>query len=269
MKEKITFSFGKNWQSFLKSVDEERIKNAELSLTTFLMLDNLKGKSFLDIGCGSGLFSYAAFNLGAKKIVSFDIDPFSVECCKYLHKKANKPKNWEIYEGSILDKNFITRLGKFDIVYAWGVLHHTGKMWKAIENSANLVNKGGYLYMAIYNKVKGRRGSEFWLKVKKIYNASPKVGKYAIETLYILKFFASNLLRFKNPITRIRNYKSKRGMNWKTDVIDWLGGYPYEFATVEEIFKFMKLKFPDFNLVNIKTTNNLGNNEYLFKRSEV
>ena len=104
MKEKITFSFGKNWQKFLKCLTKTKLKNAELSLTDFLKSKNLKGKTFLDIGCGSGIFSYAAFNLNAKKVVSFDVDPFSVACCKYLHKKAGEPKNWEIYRGSILDE---------------------------------------------------------------------------------------------------------------------------------------------------------------------
>ncbi|MCZ6594898.1 MAG: 50S ribosomal protein L11 methyltransferase, partial [Bacteroidetes bacterium] len=117
----MTFSFGKNWQNFLKSFNDDRVKTAELSITEFLQLRSLQGKSFLDIGCGSGLFSYAAFNLGAKQIVSFNLDPFSVECCNYLHKKADSPNNWDIYEGSILDYNFISKLSKFDIVYSWGV----------------------------------------------------------------------------------------------------------------------------------------------------
>ncbi len=265
MEEKITFSFGKNWQNFLKSINEDRIKNAEISLTEFLKLENLKGKSFLDIGCGSGLFSYVAFKLGAKKVVSFDVDHFSVECCKYLHKKANSPSNWEIYQGSILDSNFISELGKFDIVYAWGVLHHTGKMWEAIENSARQVDKNGYYYIAIYNKIGGRKGSEFWLRIKKIYNSSPKIGKQAMEMLYILMYvFIPNLMRLRNPLKNIKDCKS-RGMDWRTDITDWLGGYPYEFATVEEVFKFMKVKFPNFNLVNLKAKNGLVNNWYLFK----
>lgn len=266
MKGKITFSFGQNWQNFLKSLDEERLKNAEISIVDFIGLNNLDGLSFLDIGCGSGIFSYAAFNLKAKKIVSFDVDPFSVECCEYLYKKANSPGNWKIYKGSILDDNFISKLGTFDIVYSWGVLHHTGEMLEAIKNSAKLVNKGGFYYIAIYNEVEGRRGSEFWLKIKKFYNSSPKIVKQVIETMYIFNYFVWKLIRFKNPMTHIRNYKSKRGMSWRTDITDWLGGYPYEFAKVEKVFKFIKTEYPDFNLVNIKTTNGLGNNWYLFKR---
>jgi SAM-dependent methyltransferase len=266
MTEKTTFSFGQNWQYFLKSLTEDSIKNAELSLIGFLHVEDLQGKSFLDIGCGSGLFSYAAFKLGAKKVVSFDADPFSIGCCNYLHKKANSPENWDIYEGSVLDQNFIVQLGKFDIVYSWGVLHHTGNMWEAIKNSARLVDKGGYYYIAIYNKVQGKRGSEFWLKRKKLYNQSPKIVKYGLELHHIcLYHIIVPLVRGKNFIKAIKNYDSRRGMNWRRDITDWLGGYPYEFATVEEIFTFMKTNFPDFKLVNIKTTNTVGNNWYLFQ----
>jgi 2-polyprenyl-6-hydroxyphenyl methylase/3-demethylubiquinone-9 3-methyltransferase len=55
-------------------------------------------------------------------------------------------------------------------------------------------------------------------------------------------------------------------MDWITNIRDWLGGYPYEFATVEEVFKFMKINFPDFKLANIKTTNTVDANWFLFKR---
>jgi len=267
MKQNITFSFGRNWQDFLKSLSEDRFKNAKFSLTEFLGLDNLQGKSYLDIGCGSGLFSYAAFGLGADKVVSFDLDPFSIECCKYLREKADSPRNWELYQGSILDDNFISKLGKYDIVYAWGVLHHTGKMWEAIKNSAELVNNGGYYYIAIYNKVEGMMGSEFWLRIKKLYNSSPRIGKRALEALYMSAYFIVYLFSLRNPVTNIRNYKSHRGMSWRTDIIDWLGGYPYEFATVAEIVEFMKTNFPNFNCINTKKASGLANSWYLFQRN--
>lgn len=267
-----TFSFGRNWQTFLRSFDEERLKIAELSLMEFLNMPDLRGRSFLDVGCGSGLFSYAAFKLGAKSIVSFDLDPFSVECCKYLCERANNPPHWKVCEGSALDTDFLSRLGNFDIVYSWGVLHHTGKMWNAIERTAGLVNPGGYYYIALYNKILARNGSAswvhpFWLKVKTLYNTYPFLGNYILEPLAMAAYLAIVVARGENPITHIRNYKSHRGMSWCTDATDWLGGYPYEFATVEEVFKFVKGKFTDFNLINIKVTSGRGLNWYLFQRS--
>ena len=115
MKKDIIFSFGKNWKNFLNRITDDRIREAEKSLTDFLKTDDLQGKNFLDIGCGSGLFSYSAYRLGANHVVSFDVDPFSVECCRYMHQKAGSPENWQVLEGSILDSEFINSLGKFEI----------------------------------------------------------------------------------------------------------------------------------------------------------
>ncbi|MEW5946805.1 MAG: class I SAM-dependent methyltransferase [bacterium] len=264
--QKASFSFGANWRRFLNALSEERLENARRSLTGFFEMDNLRGKTFLDVGCGSGIFSHSAFMLGAEKIVSFDVDPLSVECCRFMREKAGSPGNWEISAGSVLDDDYVSTLGTFDVVYSFGVLHHTGRMWEAIKNSARLVAKGGYYYIAIYNRVDGRFGSAFWLKVKRFYNRHPFVGKYILGNAAVLYYFLSILKGFRNPFAIIRNYKQKRGMDWRTDVTDWLGGYPYEFASVEEIFRFMKTNFPDFRLLNVKTVNGRGNNWYLFRR---
>ncbi len=266
VKDKATFSFGKNWYDFLKVVTPERLEHAAVSIKDFMGVDDLKGKTVVDIGCGSGIFSYAMSQMKPERLVSFDVDPFSVKCCEHMREKAGNPPNWEVLEGSVLDGKFVSELGKFDLVYSWGVLHHTGDMWDAIKKSAHLVNKNGYYYIALYNKVEGGRDSEFWLKVKKLYNRHPLVGRYVLEPFYMFVYFLSNLLGFRNPFKNLKNYKSRRGMNWRINVTDWVGGYPYEYATVEEVFQFMKSHFPDFQLVNIKSTNGLGNNWFLFKR---
>ncbi len=263
--EKITFSFGRNWQKFLKSINDERIRQAETSISEFIELPSLENKTFLDIGCGSGLFSFAAWRLKASQITSFDYDPFSVECGRHMHEKAGKPSNWQISSGSVLDKAFLESLGTFDVVYSWGVLHHTGQMWNAISNAATRVKPGGLFYFTLYNKVEDIVGSEFWVRIKKLYNASPKLGKALLEFLYFLAYFPSEIIKRRNPVRNILTYHEKRGMHWKTDFSDWLGGYPYEFATTEEVFKFMKKNFPSFKLVNLKTTNGLGINWFLYK----
>ncbi len=261
----MNFSFGRNWLLFLKNCNEEQIRVARSSLQEFLGIKNFKGKSFLDIGSGSGLFSYGAFQLEAERIVSIDIDPFSVQCCQHMYEKAHRPANWKIFQGSMLDKAFLLQFKDFDIVYSWGVLHHTGQMWEAIKNSASLVKRDGFYYIALYNHVDGTLGSRFWLKIKKFYNHSPKPIQSLLVNSYCLAIILRCLVSLQNPIHFIRNYKSLRGMSFKTDAIDWVGGYPYEFATVEEIFQFMKSNFPKFKLVNIKSTNHFGNNWFLFQ----
>lgn len=261
------FSFGKNWSQFLGTLDEERFKVAEESLTDFLGTKSLKGMTFLDIGSGSGLFSHAAFRLGAEKVVSVDVDRFSVQCTRFLHEKAGSPPNWEVHEGSILIPSFMSTLGTFDIVYSWGVLHSTGRMWESIENAGNLVKEGGCLYISIYNKVEGVFGSKTWLLITRFYNWAPGLVKRLIEVALMGGTIIYYLGKLQNPIKVIRHYKSRRGMDWRTDIIDWLGKYPYEYATVEEMFKFVKSRMPDFQLANIKTTNGLATNWFLFRRT--
>lgn len=260
------FSFGKNWQIFLKSLTDKKIDRAIQSLRDFLSTDNLESKTFIDIGCGSGLFSYAAYRLGAKKVISIDADPFSTGCCRFLHHQANNPQNWEIHDGSVLDNKFLDQFDQFDIVYSWGVLHHTGNMIEAIKNSAGLVQLNGYYYISIYNRKDGLFNSCYWLRIKQFYNRSPKIIKLIMEYSYMLKFIIAKLCRLKNPMNAISSYYSKRGMNWRADIRDWLGGYPYEFATPGEIVEIVYRNFPSFQLIRLETNSEIGCNSFLFKR---
>lgn len=266
-KDKKHFSFGENWQEFLKTLDDERKKEAKKSLADFLGGRNaIKGKTFVDFGSGSGLFSLAAYLLGAKKVFSVDIDDFSVACAKYLRKKEGTPKNWEIKKGSALDRKFIKSLGKFDIVYSWGVLHHTGDMYSALENVSKLMTEKGIFFLAIYNRNQGRSAllsgsSELWLKIKRFYNNTPKIGKKVVEGLYYAYFVLGYLLLLKNPFAYMKDYGKNRGMSFHHDAVDWLGGYPYEFAAPEEIINY----FGKLNISCKKLTyrNGIGCNEYL------
>ena len=240
-KKENSFSFGKNWKDFIDtSFSEDRVELAKRSLADFLGgVDNIKGKTFIDIGCGSGLFSFAAFLLGAKGVVSVDVDENSIACVKRLREKLDNPSNWKVIQGSALDTQFIKSLGQFDVVYSWGVLHHTGDMYKALDNIACLMSPTGLFYLAIYNR--GRSAwigtSTFWLRVKKLYNQCGFIGKNVIFGIYSVYFFLDSLIAMKNPFRRMRSFK-RRGMNWKHNVLDWLGGYPYEFASPDEIINF-------------------------------
>ncbi len=268
-----SFAFGKNWQLFIKKhLNQARVDETKKSFIEFYDGHNLKGKTFIDVGCGSGLFSLVAYQLGASKILSFDIDLDSVKCCEYLREKEGNPANWQIMHGSILDENFVSKLGKYDFIYSWGVLHHTGNMWKAIENTSKLVADKGLLYIAIYNKADGlgiypdgRFGSsKFWVKVKKLYTSLPLLLQNLVDYTVMSVLILSYLVTLNNPIKKIRNHKGFRGMAWSTDIKDWLGGYPYEYASVAEVFNFVKKL--RLSLENLKCNNGLMNNEYLFKK---
>ncbi len=259
------FGFGKNWRAFLSTLTDERIRTAEDSLKEMLEIENLKGKSFLDIGSGSGLFSLAAKNLGAT-VHSFDFDHESVACAQYLKEKYQSSGDWTIEAGSVLDEAYIKSLGSFDIVYSWGVLHHTGNLDLALHHATLPVKKGGKLFISIYND-QGRK-SEIWLKVKNLYNAN-WLGKAAVVGFFFpyrsINFFIRDLLAFKNPIKRYTEYRKERGMSVLHDWHDWLGGLPFEVATPEYIFEFHKAR--GFLLDKLKTNLYLGCNQFVFRRS--
>jgi 2-polyprenyl-6-hydroxyphenyl methylase/3-demethylubiquinone-9 3-methyltransferase len=268
------YDFGSNWRSFIDHhLTDERRQEALDSLPAFLRRSSLEGATFVDVGCGSGLFSWVAYKLGAKRIVSFDVNPSSVACCKQLRVDEGEPTNWQVLEASVLDDEKMRELGEFDIVYSWGVLHHTGEMWHAIDNAARLVKPGGLMWIAIYNRADGiglysdgRVGSSrFWEREKVFYNRLPKLGQRAVDYTAATGMMAAYLLAGRNPIREVQQHKQNRGMSWLVDIRDWLGGWPYEYASVEEIFSFVRDRF-GYTLENLISTNSLRNNEYLFRR---
>ena len=172
------FEFGANWREFLTVLTPERIARAESSLAEMLGTPSLTGKRFLDVGCGSGLFSLAARRMGAE-VVSFDFDPLSVACAEEL-KRVHAPDDasWRIAQGSVIDPEFMRSLGTFDVVYSWGVLHHTGSMWAAVDQTCQAVGSHGWLFVALYND-QGPK-SAWWASVKRTYNTLPRIFRSAV-----------------------------------------------------------------------------------------
>lgn len=267
LENELRFEFGENWKSFLAHLNESRIVEAENSLKSIFQIQNLEGLTFLDIGSGSGLFSLAAVRLGAK-VHSLDFDKNSVACAQYLKDNYYpESEQWTIEAGSVLDGSYIRSLGKYDLVYSWGVLHHTGDMKLALENAGVAVANNGKLAIAIYND----QGyiSNAWKNIKRFYCSGPT--RQALVNIiwlpyFVIRDFIGNGLNLRRLLQYYKNYKTDRGMSRFHDIKDWLGGYPFEVAKPEEIIEFYNDK--SFSLAKLKTCGGgLGCNEFLFVRN--
>ena len=257
------FPFGRNWAAFLDSVDELRIAEAIKSLADMLETRDLSGKTFVDIGSGSGLFSLAARRMGAR-VHSLDYDPESVECTRELRRRYfPEDPGWRVEQGSALDRPYLESLGKFDIVYSWGVLHHTGAMWKALEYVAPMVAPEGKLFLALYNDQGGP--SRRWLWVKRTYNKYPLM-RWPLLLGSFWRLYWRGLLKdllLLRPGHTFRAYKqNRRGMSWWRDLVDWVGGYPFEVSKAEQILDFYRRR--GFVLQRLVTDPGLGCNQFVF-----
>lgn len=257
------FAFGENWTRFLASLSDQQIEQATRAVSALVARD-LRAKTFVDVGSGSGLSSLAARRLGAR-VYSFDYDAQSVACTQELRRRFFPgDEAWTVAQGSVLDEQYLSTLGQFDVVYSWGVLHHTGQMWVAIENAARLVRAGGLFVIGIYNFRGGRRGTATWTRLKRWYCKAPRWQQAGWESAYLAWDLVSMAAVGRNPLRKIREYHSGRGMSWRHDAIDWLGGYPYEAATPGQILEFVRRKF-NFVLTRQNIDLQLGVSEFVFE----
>lgn len=263
------FAFGRNWSSYLQKLSPGRIQEATGSLRALLEVESMAGKTFLDVGSGSGLFSLGARQLGAR-VLSFDFDGDSVACTRALRDRFfPADQQWDVRQGSVLDPAFLKSLGQHDVVYAWGVLHHTGAMWPACRNVCDLVSPGGVLVVALYND----QGwvSRGWGAVKKAY-CSGALARSAVQATFIpyfaLRGLVGDLAKGVNPVARYRRDAAMgRGMALVNDWLDWLGGYPFEVATPGQVVGFFR--GAGFDLLQLRTVGGShGNNEFVFLRAQ-
>jgi 2-polyprenyl-6-hydroxyphenyl methylase/3-demethylubiquinone-9 3-methyltransferase len=227
------FAFGRNWAEYARHINETTIEFATAELRR--LAGPIEGLSFLDIGCGSGLHSLAALRLGAIRVLAVDFDPVSVETANRVIGGHWRQGNFECRRGNVfVDLN--PGAGQFDVVYSWGVLHHTGAMWDAIERAAAMVAPGGRLVLAIYRKTPL---CGFWRAEKNLYRRLPRVLQAPLDLAYVLACTSGYLLSGRNPVREIRAYRSRRGMSWWHDIRDWMGGFPYESAHRVELEAFL------------------------------
>lgn len=260
MTERVTFSFGRNWERYLDEMPAIAIERMAAYVADWLGND-LSGKRIVDIGSGQGLTSLVSHELGAD-LVSIDVDPASVAATTRVRGSAGNPENWSVRQGSILDGELVGGLGTFDVVVSWGVLHHTGDLWRAIDNAASLVAPGGRLWIALYHRT---RKSNRSLRTKRLYNRTPDRFKPLFRGAYASPKLAKMALR--RDFSPIRDYGAERGMTWWRDIEDWLGGLPYQVAGPGEVLGRLRPK--GFELVRLDDAEWEGDTDgYLFELTD-
>lgn len=262
------FRFGENWRDLVEIwVTPDRIEDARTRFAKLLLPEELSGKRFLDLGCGSGLSLLCALEHHPATALGVDIDEASVAAARRLLSRHAPGGGWEVQRASVFDRALAAR-GPFDVVHSWGVLHHTGDLWRALDEAARLVAEGGLLAVAIYRRT---RLCAFWRVEKRIYKDLPRSAQAALRLCYKALFCAYMMLRLKNPLRILREYpRSKRGMSFDHDAHDWLGGYPYESARAEEVIEFCRARGFELVRSNLRRPGSglfgTGNDEFVFRR---
>jgi 2-polyprenyl-3-methyl-5-hydroxy-6-metoxy-1,4-benzoquinol methylase len=266
----MQFDFGENWFNYSKqALTPERIDQAKADLSIITKGIDIHNMRFLDIGFGQGLTLLNAAIMGAK-VTGFDINPKCVQALELTRSLMTDMQDVEvkIVVGSILDEDVVSQVrqvggddtGKFDIVHSWGVLHHTGNMKQAINIAASLVNSNGYLILAIYNR---HWSSPIWHFIKRTYCSSPKIiQRMAVWGMYPVIWVAKLLVTGRNP------FRQQRGMDFFYNVVDWVGGYPYECASVVEVHALMEpLGFQKIRVITTEVPT--GCNEFVYRRNQM
>ena len=263
------FRFGENWRDFAEAVDEARILAAVTDLGRLVAAEELAGARLLDVGCGSGLSALAALRLGCAAVQCIDLDPQSLEAASKVLARFAPDAEWSAEERSVFDLD-PQRDGRFDVVHSWGVLHHTGRMWDALDRTAAMVRPEGLLAVALYAKTPL---CGFWRVEKHAYSAAPGWLQKGIRSVFKISYLAAVAATGRNPAAYVQGYVAKRGMSWSHDVHDWLGGYPYESAAPSEVNAFLCTRGFTRVRENVLPTPAFGIfgspcNEYVFRREE-
>src|SRR3954453_21753155 len=216
------FDFGKNWEEFSEhALTPAGVDQARRDFAALLEGIPLRDRSFLDIGFGQGLSLLLAASAGARAI-GCDVNPLCVEVIEQNRARffpELAAQEIPVVTGSILDPEVIEKLRalapdqsrrSFDVVHAWGSLHHTGAMTKSVRMAAPLVAPDGCFIVALYAR---HWSSPLWRIVKRLYARGGRtLRRLLIGLFYPVVYIAKWLVTRRNPS------RQERGMDFYYDL---------------------------------------------------
>lgn len=133
----------------LEFFHEQSVKRytAEPHIRDFAQFHSYQGKRVLEIGCGIGADAVEFVKNGAE-YVGIDISEESIKLSQQRFELEKLPAEFYVYNAV----DDLTKFGKFDLVYAFGVIHHYPNAERVIENIANVCNKDSEFKMLVYSK---------------------------------------------------------------------------------------------------------------------
>lgn len=247
IKEQTKDSFDYQWKELNMGrnllSDEAFVENLQKTICTYfgdVEQDFFRGgeKEVADVGCGNGRFTYGLLSMGAK-VTAMDQSAHGLEnvksVCSKFGEKLNT-KQVDLLRGPIDEFE-----NRFDIVWCYGVVHHTGNTYLAMNNVCRMVKPGGYVFMMIYGFPDSQSRFEELAKYEQMRNMTRNMCN-AEKVEYLRKKYPDDLVHgYFDAISPQIN-----------DILTW-----------EEIVNFMKLE--GFN--NIRKTVDNGNIHFIARKN--
>jgi 2-polyprenyl-3-methyl-5-hydroxy-6-metoxy-1,4-benzoquinol methylase len=205
-----------------------------------------KGRTVLDVGCGSGRWTYAMASLGAR-VVAVDFTDAAVEVTRDVTRGLDEV---DVIQASLFHLPF--QAEQFDFVVSWGVLHHTFDTAAAFRAISPLVRPGGMLYIMVYERRSPLKvvGTELLRMV--LRRLSPEVRYRACGRLVIKNRFLFQLLRgFVECIPVCKLSETLDAETAQFGLYDWYSPRYNRLHSVEEVRGwFREAGFEDLRLTS-------------------
>lgn len=221
-KEKVGKFYDVVWTEYLPEYNA-----SEAHWNIFYSPQDVRGKSVLDAGCGTGIFSTIFARNGAAKVLGIDISEGSLETAKALKAKFHL-ENTDFKKQDMLALPFEDE--SFDIVWAWGTVHHTTDPFRAMCELTRVLKTGGSILLAVYTRTKVTFLHEI---IRKTLIRTPRKTWKALSKILALLLYPVVLV-FK------KREKSRKGEKLEELIMDWYFVPIRHYYYPEEIKTFLE-----------------------------